>query len=106
MQAAVLHEPTGTPRYETFADPSPRADETVVRIRAAGLHPLVRGHAGGKHYTSTNAYPLIPGVDGVCELTDGALAYFSWPRAPYGTFAERAAVTLATTLAVPARLAP
>jgi NADPH:quinone reductase-like Zn-dependent oxidoreductase len=106
MQAAVLHDPTGTPRYERFADPSPRADETVVRVRAAGLHPLVRGHAGGKHYTSTNAYPLIPGVDGVCELADGGLAYFSWPRAPYGTFAERAAVALASTLVVPAQLAP
>jgi NADPH:quinone reductase-like Zn-dependent oxidoreductase len=106
MQAAVLHESTGTPRCETFADPSPRADETVVRVRAAGLHPLVRGHAAGKHYTSTNVYPLIPGVDGVCELGDGRLGYVAWLRAPYGTFAERAAVTLASALVVPDGLAP
>ena len=104
MQAAVLHEPTGTPRYESFAEPSPTGDEVLVRVRAAGLHPLVRGHAGGKHYTSTGRYPLIPGIDGVCELRDGRLVYFSWPRAPYGTFAEQAAIAPASTLPIPAGL--
>ena len=92
MLAAVIHGPSEAPRAEPFADPTPQPGESIVRVLAAGLHPLVRGHAAGKHYTSTGQYPLIPGVDGVCELPDGRAAYFGWQRAPYGTFAERAVV--------------
>jgi NADPH:quinone reductase-like Zn-dependent oxidoreductase len=101
MNAAVIHAAGGSPRAEQFPDPQPLAGEVVARVRAAGLHPLVRGHASGKHYTSTNKYPLIVGIDGVCELPDGRLAYFGWQRPPYGTFAELAVVAPETALILP-----
>jgi NADPH:quinone reductase-like Zn-dependent oxidoreductase len=106
MNAAVIHDAGATPRAEQFPDPQPQAGEVVARVRAAGLHPLVRGHAAGKHYTSTGTYPLIPGIDGVCELPDGRLAYFGWQRPPYGTFAELAVVAPHTALILPAGLSP
>jgi NADPH:quinone reductase-like Zn-dependent oxidoreductase len=106
MNAAVIHEAGAVPRAEQFADPQPLAGEVVARVRAAGLHPIVRGHASGKHYTSTGKYPLIPGIDGVCELPDGRLAYFGWQRPPYGTFAELAVVAPEAALVVPNGLAP
>jgi NADPH:quinone reductase-like Zn-dependent oxidoreductase len=106
MNAAVIHEAGGIPHAEQFPDPQPQTGEVVARVRAAGLHPLVRGHASGKHYTSTGKYPLIPGVDGVCELPDGRLAYFGWQRPPYGTFAELAVVSPETALFLPKGLSP
>jgi NADPH:quinone reductase-like Zn-dependent oxidoreductase len=106
MRAAVLHEPSGVPRAESFPDPQIQGDEVSVRMLAAGLHQLVRIHAGGVHYSSHGTYPLVPGVDGVAELPDGRHAYVSWPRPPYGTFAERAAISPARAIALPAGLAP
>ncbi|HEY3806679.1 MAG TPA: zinc-binding alcohol dehydrogenase family protein [Kofleriaceae bacterium] len=106
MNAAVLHSADGTPRAESFPDPTPQPGEVIARVLAAGLHPLVRGQASGRHYTSTGVYPLIPGVDGVAELPDGRRGYIGWLRAPYGTFAELAAVSPAMMLPLPAGLAP
>lgn len=94
MLAAVIHSAADTPRAEEFADP-PNAN---LRVLAAGLHPLVKGRASGKHYTSSKIYPQIVGVDGVGELA-GKHVYFGWIEPPYGTFAERAAA--AATIPVP-----
>ncbi|HEY4238709.1 MAG TPA: zinc-binding alcohol dehydrogenase family protein [Kofleriaceae bacterium] len=91
MKAAVLHGPDRVPAYEDFADPAPAAGEIVVDVLAASLHHLTRGHALGKHYSSHGQFPSIPGVDGVGRRPDGQLIYFGGVRAPYGTFAERAA---------------
>lgn len=63
----------------------------------AGMHQVVRSIASGRHYGSSDAYPLIPGVDAVARGEDGALVYTGWPRAPWGTMAE----LLATPLGVP-----
>jgi NADPH:quinone reductase-like Zn-dependent oxidoreductase len=101
MQAAVVHSADAAPRAESFPDPQPQPNEVIARVLAAGLHPLTRGHASGKHYTSTGKYPLVPGVDGVAELPDGRLAYFGWQRAPYGTFAELAVVAPEAALILP-----
>lgn len=92
MKAAVIHRPDAEPIVEMFAEPEPRGPEVLATVLAAGLHPLVRGHARGAHYSSGKQYPLIPGVDGVVAMPDGSRLYTGWLRAPYGTFAERAAV--------------
>jgi NADPH2:quinone reductase len=105
MKAAVLTSATAAPRYETFADPEPQSGEVLIRVLAAGLHPLVRMIASGKHYSSGASYPQVPGVDGVGELPDGKRVYFSFLRSPYGTFAERAAVKPETLLPIPEGLA-
>ncbi len=106
MYAAVLRDPASVPQYESFADPVVDGDEVVLKVLAAGLHPLVRSVASGKHYSSKGHYPLIPGVDGVAALPDGRPAYFSFPRAPYGSFAELVATAPSRCLPLADNLAP
>ncbi len=55
MKAAVVSSFDTAPRYEDFQVPAPAsADEVVVDVLAAGLHPRVRSQADGSHYTSTD----------------------------------------------------
>jgi len=89
MNAAVVHAFDALPRYESFGDPAAGEGEVIVEVRAAALHQVVKGIASGKHYASTGTLPMIPGIDGVGRLTDGARVYFGISRPPFGTFAER-----------------
>lgn len=52
------------PRYTSFADPVAEKSEKLVKVIAAGLHPIVKSLANGTHYGSTEVLPFIPGVDG------------------------------------------
>lgn len=101
MKAAVIHSFTQTPAYEEIADPTPQPHETLIRVRAAGVHPIVRGLASGQHYGSTAVFPQIPGVDGVGQLDDGTRVYFGLVRDPYGTLAELAAAPRQMCLPLP-----
>jgi NADPH:quinone reductase-like Zn-dependent oxidoreductase len=93
MHAAVVRAFDSPPRYETFDAPEPGGEhEIAVDVLAAGLHPRVRSGASGSHYTSTDALPLIPGVDGVGRSADGELLYFVAFDGAFGTMAERAVV--------------
>ncbi|QDP98021.1 zinc-binding alcohol dehydrogenase family protein [Microlunatus elymi] len=94
MKAAVIDNFDQPPAYRDFADPVPNGPEELVEVVAAGVHQIVRGQASGRHYSSHRQLPMIPGVDGVCRRSDGSLAYFGGLRAPYGTFAERAAAPM------------
>jgi len=77
MHAAVVRSFDAPPRYETFQTPQPSGEHEIsVDVLAAGLHPRVRSGASGSHYTSTEALPLIPGVDGVGRSVEGQLLYF------------------------------
>ncbi|MFD7973417.1 hypothetical protein [Streptomyces clavifer] len=55
----------------------------------------MRSKVTGRHYSSSGAYPLMPGVDAVARAADGALVYVGGAREPWGTFAERIAAPLA-----------
>jgi NADPH:quinone reductase-like Zn-dependent oxidoreductase len=90
MKAAVVEAFDRPPRYTEFADPVAGEKEVLVEVKAAGLHPVVKALASGRHYGSTGALPFVPGVDGVGRLKDGSRVYFGMTRPPYGTFAERA----------------
>jgi NADPH:quinone reductase-like Zn-dependent oxidoreductase len=93
MHAAVVHAFDHPPRYESFAVPEPAGpDEELVTVLAAGLHPRVRSQANGSHYTSTEALPLIPGIDGVGRRADGSLVYFVLLDTPYGAMAEQTVI--------------
>jgi hypothetical protein len=61
VYAAVVTSFDKPPHYSQF-DEFLAAGETqaVVDVLAAGLHPRVRSHAEGSHYTSTGELPLIP----------------------------------------------
>jgi NADPH:quinone reductase-like Zn-dependent oxidoreductase len=89
MNAAVVDSYENPPHYTTFADPVPTAEEVLIHVTAAGLHPIVKALAKGSHYGSTGQLPLIPGVDGVGRLDDSTRVLFGASRPPYGTFAER-----------------
>jgi NADPH:quinone reductase-like Zn-dependent oxidoreductase len=95
MKAAVKHTPAGVPGYGDFLEPVAGEGREIVELVAAGIHPVVRSLAEGRHYGSTGSWPLIPGVDAVARAADGSLVYTGFAEAPYGTLAERMAVPAA-----------
>jgi NADPH:quinone reductase-like Zn-dependent oxidoreductase len=102
MYAAVVRSFDLPPRYETFQTPEPSGEhEIAVDVLAAGLHPRVRSGAAGRHYTSTEALPLIPGVDGVGRSADGRLLYFVASDGAFGTMAERTVIDSRRALVLP-----
>jgi NADPH:quinone reductase-like Zn-dependent oxidoreductase len=93
MHAAVVRSFDLPPRYEPFQTPEPNGEhEIAIDVLAAGLHPRVRSGAAGSHYTSTDALPLVPGIDGVGRSADGQLLYFVAFDSPFGTMAERTVI--------------
>lgn len=101
MNAAVVEAFNRPPRYTEFADSVAGDGEVLVEVKAAGLHPIVKGLASGTHYGSTGQLPFIPGVDGVGKLADGKRVYFGATRPPYGTFAERSVTQPWMTVPLP-----
>lgn len=75
--------------------------ERVVDVLAAGLHPRVRSQAAGTHYTSTDALPLVPGIDGVGRDEEGRLRYFVLPDTPLGAMAERTLIDARRSVVLP-----
>jgi NADPH:quinone reductase-like Zn-dependent oxidoreductase len=93
MHAAVVRSFDAPPRYEQFQAPQPSGEhEIAVDVLAAGLHPRVRSGASGSHYTSTDALPLIPGIDGVARSGEGRLLYFVAFDSAFGSMAERTVI--------------
>ena len=77
MHAAVVTSFDEPPHYEQFEIPTPRnADEYLVEVLAAGLHPRARTGATAAHYTSSGTLPMIPGIDAVGRRADGRRVYF------------------------------
>jgi NADPH:quinone reductase-like Zn-dependent oxidoreductase len=104
MKAAVIHRFGQPPRFESFPDPTPGADEVLVEVRAAGLHPVVKALASGSHYGSGDHLPLVPGIDGVGRLEDGRRVYVGNPLPPYGTMAEQTVVPRSMCIPLPEEL--
>lgn len=101
MRAAVVTDFSNPPVLRDFVEPEPINGEVLVDIRAAAVSNLVRLVAAGKHYSSAAEPPMVAGVDGVGQLSDGTLVYVPGVRSPWGTIAERAAVPLAAARPVP-----
>jgi NADPH:quinone reductase-like Zn-dependent oxidoreductase len=101
MQAAVVKAPGEAPKYQSFPEPEVQEGETLVRVVAAGLHPVVKAIASGAHYSASKNGPSIPGIDGVGLLGDGRRVYFGFIRKPWGTMAERAAMPSTKFIPVP-----
>lgn len=106
MKAAILNSSDTTPSYGDFPDPKPRDGYELVAMVAAGIHPLVRALASGKHYASKGIWPMIPGVDAVAQTADGSLIYTGFIAPPYGTFAERLTAPAAMRFTLPANSDP
>ncbi len=106
MKAAVLRDAGSVPEYADFEEPAVPSGRELVELVAAGIHPVVRSLAAGRHYGSTTTYPLIPGVDAVARTADGGLVYTGFVQSPYGTLAERMAVPAAMKLPLPDGVEP
>lgn len=101
MKAAIVTDFALPPRYGDFPDPVPDEAHQVVTVLAAAVHQIVRGRASGRHYSSTDALPLVPGVDCVGRVADGRRVYTGGTEEPYGTLAELAPVPLGWEIPVP-----
>src|ERR1700691_4714581 len=106
MKAAVITSPGATPEYADFADPGAADGRELVELVAAGIHPVVRSLASGRHYGSAGVWPMIPGVDAVARTGDGELVYTGYPVPPYGTLAEWISVPGGMRLRLPAGADP
>ena len=89
MKAAIVRGPGQTPICGAFETPVAGEGESLVTVTAAALSPLARGRASGAHYSSSNHFPFVAGVDGVGRREDGGRVYFVLPRAPFGAMAEK-----------------
>jgi NADPH:quinone reductase-like Zn-dependent oxidoreductase len=102
MNAAVVTSFAEPPRYGQAEVPQPRtADEFLVEVLAAGLHPRVRSGAAGAHYTSSGTLPMIPGIDAVGRRADGTRIYFAAGDDVAGTMAEQALASIRRSVELP-----
>jgi NADPH:quinone reductase-like Zn-dependent oxidoreductase len=101
MQAAVVNVLGEAPKYQSFRDPVAQAGEALIKVRAAGLHPIVKARASGVHYSSDGVVPAVPGLDGGGTLEDGTRVYFGFARTPFGSMAERTVVKPSMTIPLP-----
>ena len=102
MNAAVVTSSGEPPRYQPFEVPQPNtADEFIVDVLAAGLHPRVRSGAAGAHYTSSGTLPMIPGIDAVGQRPDGTRVYFVAADDVIGTMADEALASARRSIELP-----
>lgn len=90
MKAAIVDKLGDPPSYGDFRDPEAGEGEVVVTVRAAPLSPIVKALVAGKHYASGASGGFVPGVDGVGVDPSGRRVYFLFPKAPFGSMAEKA----------------
>jgi NADPH:quinone reductase-like Zn-dependent oxidoreductase len=101
MKAAIMRSADSAPQYGDFPEPVVEEGRGLVDLVAAGIHPSTRALAGGGHYGSTGAYPLVPGKDAVARTPEGHLVYTAFIQDPYGTLAERMAAPLKMRFPLP-----
>jgi NADPH:quinone reductase-like Zn-dependent oxidoreductase len=104
MKSAIVESYGRAPRYGQFEDPVAQAGQQLVAVRAAALTPLTKSIAAGKHCSSGNSFPFVPGVDGVGRLEDGQRVCFVFPAVPYGSMAERTVMQSSMCVALPDEL--
>jgi NADPH:quinone reductase-like Zn-dependent oxidoreductase len=88
MHAAVVIDLTKAPVYQEFPEPVAGEGEVLIKVRAAGLHPIVKARASGSHYSSAGEVPAVPGLDGVGTLEDGCRVFFAASKPKWGSMAE------------------
>ncbi|WP_437629852.1 quinone oxidoreductase family protein [Sorangium sp. So ce854] len=101
MKAAVVSSFGVPPSFEDYREPEAGDGEDVVTVHAAALSPIVKGLASGRHYASGASAGFVPGVDGVGIDGAGRRVYFLFPKAPFGSMAERSLVASHMMVPVP-----
>jgi NADPH2:quinone reductase len=101
MKAAVLRSHGAVPEYGEFAEPEAADGQSTVRVSAGGMNPVEIAIASGAFYGLVPELPSVVGREGVGLLADGSRVFFSACVPPFGSFAERALVPTAATIALP-----
>ena len=101
MKAAVIHKWGETPSVANLPNPTAEPGKVLITVQGAGLHPIVRLRAAGKHPTA-QSLPHTLGADGVGTTEDGKRVYFSTLAGPSGAFAEQVSVPESTVYPLPA----
>jgi NADPH:quinone reductase-like Zn-dependent oxidoreductase len=104
VKAAIVTGTGQLPVYGDFSDPSPASDERRIRVTAAAISQVAKSRAAGTHYSATDQFPFVVGVDGVGRLDDGSRVYFALPRPPHGSMAEWTVVPAAQCVPLPDEL--
>ncbi|WP_437810132.1 quinone oxidoreductase family protein [Sorangium sp. So ce1078] len=104
MKAAVVNSFGVPPSFQDFREPEAGDGEAVVTVHAAALSPIVKGLASGRHYASGASAGFVPGVDGVGIDGTGRRVYFLFPKAPFGSMAEKSLVASHMMVPVPENL--
>lgn len=104
MKAAIVRGAGQTPVYGDFSEPQPAANDARIAVTAAAISHVVKSRASGTHYSSSDRFPFVVGIDGVGRLDDGSRVCFVLPPAPYGSMAQRTVVPLAHCVALPDEL--
>lgn len=101
MKAAIVQRAGQAPIFRDFEEPVVAPGEYLIRVTAAAVSQNARSRAEGTHYSSTDEFPFVVGIDGVGRLEDGSRVYFVTPRAPFGSMAERTVAATARCLVLP-----
>ncbi len=101
MKAAVIKTFGVAPSFQDFREPEASEGESVVTVHAAALSPIVKALAAGKHYASGATAGFVPGVDGVGIDGAGRRRSTFFPKAPFGSVAEKSLVTSEMMVPVP-----
>lgn len=101
MKAAVVTQAGQAPAYGDFPEPQAAPGREIVTVRAAAISHVTRGRASGRHYSASNDFPFVAGVDGTGITAAGRRVYFLLPHKPYGAFAQRCPVDAGQCIALP-----
>lgn len=101
MKAAVVESMGERPVYGEFDEPTVIEGHCLINVSASALSHVTRARASGAHYSSSQSYPFVAGVDGTGRLENGQRVYFFKPRAPFGAMAERSLVPQTQCIALP-----
>jgi NADPH:quinone reductase-like Zn-dependent oxidoreductase len=98
VKAAVLHQWSSAPKYEDFPDPVPGEDLLLMNVKTASVKNIDKLRAGGAHYASHSALPVVVGIDAVGTLADGTRIY---AQGVVGTIAEKTLIRRGTYVVLP-----
>lgn len=101
MKAAIIPAAGASPVFGEFREPVATQGKVIVNMRASALSHLSKGRASGRHYSSDNVYPSVPGVDGTGITQDGRRVYFALPKTPFGALAEQSLVDEELCIPIP-----
>ncbi len=73
----------------------------LVHVTACALSNFSKVRAAGKHPSFRTQPPFVAGFDGAGRLDDGRRVYFSFPRPPFGSMAERTVVPAVNCIPAP-----